>query len=74
MARKHKQPDPKNKPTSADENLQQDRDSKPTAGDVKEQGFEDTTWEQHTDHDAASTEAERKNTSKTLPDSSSKDR
>ncbi len=72
MARKHKQPDPKNDPPS--EQAKQDRDSKPTAGDVKEEGFENTTWEQHTDHDAASTEAERKNTSKTLPGSSTKDR
>ena len=65
MARKHKHPDPKNEP--------QERDSKPTAGEVKEKGFENTTWEQHTHHDAESTEAERKNTSKTLPGSSEKD-
>ncbi|HYF30885.1 MAG TPA: hypothetical protein VD993_07185 [Chitinophagaceae bacterium] len=66
MARKQKGRDEKSNP--------QDRDNKPTAGDVKEKGFEDTTWEQHTDHDAASTEAERKNTAKTLPGSSAKDR
>ena len=69
MARKQKHPEQKQEPED-----KQDRDSKPTAGDVKEEGFENTTWEQHTDHDASSTEAERKNTSKTLPGSSAKDR
>jgi hypothetical protein len=66
MARKHKQPEEKIEP--------QERESKPTAGDVKEEGFENTTWEQHTHHDAESTEAERKNTGKTLPGSSGKER
>ena len=66
MARKQKHPEQK-------DDAPQDRDSKPTAGDVKEEGFENTTWDQHTDHDAASTEAERKNTGKTLPGSSAKD-
>ena len=73
MARKQKQPDQKNESPSA-EGMPQERDSKPTAGEVKEEGFENTTWEQHTDHDAASTEAERKNTAKTLPGSSEKNR
>ncbi len=50
------------------------RDTRPTAGDVKEHGFENTTWEQHTHHDAGSTEAERKNTGRTLPDSAAKDK
>lgn len=66
MARK--QPPPENN------NENRDKDSKPTAGNVKETGFEDTTWEQHTDHDADSTEAERKNTARTLPNSSAKDK
>ena len=77
MARKQKQPEKKDeRPTDAEgmQQAQQERDSKPTAGEVKEQGFENTTWEQHTDHDAASTEAERKNTAKTLPGSSEKNR
>ncbi|HEX6181732.1 MAG TPA: hypothetical protein VFZ47_10845 [Chitinophagaceae bacterium] len=77
MARKQKQPDQKNESPSAAGGLPQapkEHDSKPTAGEVKEEGFENTTWEQHTDHDAASTEAERKNTAKTLPGSSEKNR
>lgn len=65
MARKQKDPEKKDN--------RQNKDTKPTAGDVKERGFENTTWEQHTDHDAASTEAERKNTGKTLPNSSAND-
>ena len=77
MARKQKQPDQKKERPSAPQGSpqpEQERDSKPTAGEVKEQGFENTTWEQDTDHDAASTEAERKNTAKTLPGSSEKNR
>lgn len=64
MSRKQPQPE-KNEQS-------QDKDCKPTAGDVREQGFENTTWEQNTDHDAASTEAERANTARTLPGSSNK--
>ena len=53
----------KNKKT--DKKSKDHKDNKPTAGNVKETGFENTTWEATTDHSADSTEAERESTAKT---------
>ncbi len=51
--------------------LKQDRqkDDKCTSGDLPEKVelFEDTSWEKDADHSESATEAERKNVSKTLP-------
>ena len=45
-------------------------DDKCTAGNLpeKEEQFEDTTWVKSADHGVSATEAERKNVSKTLPE------
>ena len=57
---------------------QQDRqkDEKCTAGDLPEKVelFENTTWEETADHSKSATEAERKNVSKTLPETAAKER
>ena len=60
----------KNKPNKTDKN---EADHKPTAGGVKETGFENTTWEASADHSADSTEAERKSTAKTTTHKSDKE-
>ncbi len=56
--------------------VDQDRsaDNKPTGGELpdKQQEFEGTTWDENADHDSTSTEAERKNVSKTSPKSPGK--
>ena len=51
-------------------------DDKCTAGALpeKQEQFEDTTWAENAHHGEASTEAERKNVSKTLPDTASKEK
>ena len=56
---------------------EQDRqsDKKCTAGDLpeKEEQFEDTSWSKVADHSESATEAERKNVSKTLPETATKE-
>jgi hypothetical protein len=55
----------------------QDRqqDEKCTAGDLPEKVelFEDTSWEKNADHSESATEAERKNVSKTLPETAARE-
>ena len=57
---------------------QQDRqkDEKCTAGDLpdKVELFEETSWDKDADHSQSATEAERKNVSKTLPDTAAKEK
>ncbi|HEY0679263.1 MAG TPA: hypothetical protein VGD17_13320 [Chitinophagaceae bacterium] len=64
-------PKDKDKQQPQDKN---NKDNKPTAGNITEKGFENTTWEENTDHGAESTAPERKNTEKTLPGSSARDK
>ena len=51
-------------------------DDKCTAGALpdKPELFEDTTWVESADHGESATEAERKNVSKTLPDTAAKEK
>lgn len=51
------------------------KEEKPTAGEMPDhqQEFENTTWQQSEKKDAEATEPERKNVSKTLPDTASKE-
>jgi hypothetical protein len=51
-------------------------DDKCTAGDLPEKVelFEDTTWDKDADHSKSATEAERKNVSKTLPETAAKEK
>ena len=51
-------------------------DDKCTAGALpdKPELFEDTTWVKKADHGESATEAERKNVSKTLPDTAAKEK
>ena len=60
------------------EESKQDRqsDEKCTSGDLPEKVelFEDTTWDKDADHSQSATEAERKNVSKTLPETAAKER
>ena len=64
----------KQSPDKSNDTGQENKDHKPTAGSVKEQGFEQTTWEEHANHNADSTKAERDNTSKTLPRTATRDK
>jgi len=50
-------------------------DNKCTSGDLpdKPEQFEDTTWVEKAHHGESATEAERKNVSKTLPDTATKE-
>ena len=52
------------------------KDEKRTAGDLpqKVELFEDTSWEKVADHSESATEAERKNVSKTLPETATKEK
>jgi hypothetical protein len=51
-------------------------DNKCTAGDLpdKPEQFEDTSWVTNAHHGESATEAERKNVSKTLPDTAAKEK
>jgi len=51
------------------------KDEKCTAGDLPEKVelFEDTSWDKDADHSESATEAERKNVSKTLPETASRE-
>ena len=51
-------------------------DDKCTAGDLPDNPelFEDTSWVKSADHGESATEAERKNVSKTLPDTAAKEK
>jgi hypothetical protein len=51
-------------------------DNKCTAGNLPEKQdlFEDTSWVKDADHGESATEAERKNVSKTLPETAAKER
>ena len=51
-------------------------DNKCTSGDLpdKPEQFEDTTWVTNAHHGESATEAERKNVSKTLPDTAVKEK
>ena len=64
-----------NKNNTQKEQAERSRDQKTTAGNLPENQelFDDTTWSEKADHGSKSTEAERKNVSKTLPDSAEKD-
>ena len=64
--------DNKNKETQQD----RQKDEKRTAGDLPEKVelFEDTSWEKVADHSESATEAERKNVSKTLPETATKEK
>ena len=62
-------------------NLKQQEDSrksddKCTAGALPDnpEAFEDTSWVKNADHGESATEAERKNVSKTLPDTAVKEK
>ncbi len=58
--------------------VNQDRksDEKCTAGNLpeKEEQFEDTSWAKNADHSESATEAERKNVSKTLPQTATREK
>jgi hypothetical protein len=58
------------------EQAERSRDDKCTAGNLPEnqEQFDNTSWAESADHGASSTEAERKNVSKTLPDSATKEK
>jgi hypothetical protein len=51
-------------------------DEKCTAGNLpeKEEQFEDTSWAKSADHSESATEAERKNVSKTLPNTATREK
>jgi hypothetical protein len=51
-------------------------DNKCTAGDLPDNAeqFEDTSWVTNAHHGESATEAERKNVSKTLPDTAAKEK
>jgi hypothetical protein len=57
-------------------NQDRQKDEKCTAGDLPEKAelFEDTSWEKVADHSESATEAERKNVSKTLPETATKEK
>jgi hypothetical protein len=52
------------------------KDDKCTSGDLPEKVelFENTTWDKDADHSQVATEAERKNVSKTLPETASREK
>ncbi|HKP32942.1 MAG TPA: hypothetical protein VJT83_09450 [Chitinophagaceae bacterium] len=58
------------------EEAQRSSDHKKTVGNLPEnqEQFEDTTWAENADHGSDATEAERKNVSKTLPNSAEREK
>jgi hypothetical protein len=64
------------KVNTTQENEDRKSDDKCTAGKLpeKQEQFDDTSWVKNAHHGVSATEAERKNVSKTLPDTAAKEK